>query len=359
MKRTPLYEWHVAHGGKMVEFAGYQMPVRYQGIPAEHQAVRHNCGLFDVSHMGEIFFRGPHALATVQSLTSNDAARLRDGGAQYSLLMNEHGFAIDDILVYRLSSDHFFFCVNAANRHRDYDWITAHAADDVAALDRSDEFAMLALQGPRSPRVLEKMGWNLLEIPRFTLRETSWKGHPLWISRTGYTGEEGCEFFLPVEAAVEFWESVLSTGREESCIPVGLGARDTLRLEMGYVLYGHELSTTLSPWEAGLDWVISLKKGNFLGRESLEHQKTLGIQRHVSGFVLEESGIPREGMDVWCASKKIGRVLSGTLSPSLEQGLGTALIEGERLPPDANISIDIRGKMKKAKIASLPFFRKF
>ncbi len=359
MKQTPLYDWHVAHGGKMVEFAGYQMPVRYQGIPAEHQAVRRDCGLFDISHMGEIFFRGPHALEAVQNLTSNDASRLQEGGAQYSLLMNEHGFAIDDILVYRLSSDHFFFCVNAANRHRDYAWITAHTPDDVVAIDRSDEFAMLALQGPRAPRVLAKMGWDLLEIPRFTLRETSWKGHPLWISRTGYTGEEGCEFFLPAGAAVEFWEYILAVGKNESCIPVGLGARDTLRLEMGYVLYGHELSATISPWEAGLGWVISLGKGNFLGREGLEHQKKLGIGRRVLGFVLEEAGIPREGMEVWCGAEKVGHVLSGTLSPSLGQGLGTALVDAQRVSLETNISIDIRGKMKKAKIASLPFFKKF
>jgi aminomethyltransferase len=358
MKKTPLYDWHIRHGAKMVDFAGWQMPLSYAGVLAEHQAVREACGLFDISHMGEIYFEGPDAKKTVRALTTNDVARLRDHQAQYSLLLDEQGRALDDILVYRLGPERFMLCVNAANLEKDFRWIQSHTQGQVRVEDRSDATAMIALQGPRSFEVLKKLDFDLHQIQRFETRELRLANIPVLLSRTGYTGEEGCEIFAPAASATRLWEALMEAGKEQGLQAVGLGARDTLRLEMGYVLYGHELNSEISPLEAGLSWVVDFTGAAFIGREALIGEKERGLSRQVVGVLLMEAGIPREGMEIFSQDKKIGRVLSGTMSPSLKRGIGTALLDLASLPQSGEIFIDIRGKMKKAKIQKPPFLKR-
>ncbi len=356
--KTPLYEWHRSHGAKMVEFGGWDMPVSYEGVLAEHKAVREACGLFDISHMGEIFVSGPGAEAALQWLTTNDVSRLRDGQAQYSLLLNEKGGAVDDIIVYRLEPDRFLVCVNAANIDKDREWMKANLKPEAELTDRSPEMGMVALQGPASARVLAKFGFDLASVDRFHCRELRIAGAPVLLARTGYTGEEGCEFFLEGKALLGFWEELMTAGRSEGLVPVGLGARDTLRLEMAYPLYGHELSESIGPWEAGLGWVVKLEAKDFIGKNALEAAKAEGISKKVRGLRMEEPGIPREGFAVYRGSEKIGATLSGTFSPTLGYGIATALLDTASSPEGGEIFVDIRGKMKKAKITQIPFLNR-
>jgi aminomethyltransferase len=357
MKKTSLYDWHVSHGAKMVEFGGYLMPVFYEGILAEHQAVRERCGLFDISHMGEFFIEGEAAGAWVQFLTSNDVGLLGDHQAQYSLLLNERGYALDDVIVYRLTPKKYMLCVNAANIEKDLRWIQSKSIPGASLEDRSDAMGMLALQGPRSPQVLKKLGVDLEKMKRFETAECVLQDVPVLLSRTGYTGEAGCEMFVANAHLIKLWEALLKAGEGEGIMPVGLGARDTLRLEMGYVLYGHELSEEIHPLEAGLSWVIKLDQGDFVGRDALIRVKEAGVKRKVVGLVMEEPGIPRDGMPVLSQDRVIGGVLSGTQSPTLKQGIATALLDKDRIPSDGAIFIDIRGKMKKAKIRRFPLVK--
>src|SRR5262245_42843679 len=255
-KKTPLYEWHRSHGAKLVEFGGWLMPVSYEGVLAEHQAVRERCGLFDISHMGEIFVSGPGAEAFLQRVTTNDVARLKDGEAQYSLLLHEGGTVIDDIIVYRLGAGRYLLCVNAANTDKDRDWLQARSFGDLRLQDRSAEMGMIALQGPKSAAVLLRLGFKLDSLQRFQCVETTLAGARVLLARTGYTGEDGCELFLENRDLLGVWENLLAAGQDAGIRPIGLGARDTLRLEMGYPLYGHELSDAIHPLEAGLAWVV-------------------------------------------------------------------------------------------------------
>ncbi|HKY63629.1 MAG TPA: glycine cleavage system aminomethyltransferase GcvT [bacterium] len=356
--KTPLYEWHRSHGAKMVEFGGWDMPVSYEGVLAEHKAVREACGLFDISHMGEIFISGAGSENALQWLTSNDVSRLRDGQAQYSLLLNEKGGAVDDIIVYRLKPDRFLVCVNAANIDKDREWMKANLKPDAELTDRSPEMGMIALQGPASPRVLAKLGFDLASVDRFHCRELRIAGAPVLLARTGYTGEEGCEFFLESKALLDFWEELLAAGRSEGLVPVGLGARDTLRLEMGYPLYGHELNESLGPWEAGLGWVVKLDAKDFIGKPALLEAKAKGVAKRVRGLRMEEPGIPREGFAVYRGADRIGATLSGTFSPSLNVGIATALLDADAGVEGGEIFVDIRGKMKKAKITKIPFLNR-
>lgn len=360
-QKTPLYDWHVEQGAKVVPFAGFMMPVAYAGTLAEHQAVREQCGLFDISHMGEVYVEGPQALAFVQWITSNDAARLQDHQAQYSLLMHEEGYAIDDLLVYRLSETRFLLCINAANIAPDWDWIATQAKRpefaQVKIENASEQTTMFALQGPNSFAVMGDLGFDLKSMERFSTVETKIAGIDVLLSRTGYTGEDGCEFFLSAGDALAFWEALFAAAKPHGGVPVGLGARDTLRLEMGYVLYGHELSPSISPWEAKLGWVIKLAKGDFLGKAALEKQKAEGLPRTLVALQMEEAGIPREGMAVILGEEKIGEVVSGTMSPTLRQGIATALVKREHAS-QTEFLVDIRGKMKKSKQVKLPFIKK-
>lgn len=357
-KKTPLYDWHVSHGAKMVEFGGWLMPVSYQGVLAEHRAVREACGLFDISHMGEIFVEGEGSRDFLQSLTTNDVGKLSDGEAQYSLLLNPDGFPLDDIIVYRYGPRRFMLCVNAANTDKDFSWIRSRAPAGVELKDASATLGMIALQGPKSPKVLSRMGFDLSQLPRFHFAETDLAGVSLTVSRTGYTGEDGCEFFLPAGRLLDFWEALSAAGRDEGIQAVGLGARDTLRLEMGYALYGHEINESIQPLEAGLSWVVAWEKGDFVGREALRRRKEEGPVRKMVGLMMEEPGIPRSDLEVIHKGKAVGKVLSGTFSPTLEKGIATALVAAEAAVPGGEIFVDIRGKMKKAKIVKLPFLQK-
>lgn len=357
-KKTPLYDWHLSHGAKLVEFGGWMMPVSYRGVLAEHQAVRERCGLFDISHMGEIFVEGPGALAFLQRLTTNDVAKIPDGGAQYGLLLNESGFALDDIIVYRYGPERFMLCVNASNAQKDFAWIKARAGAAVPVRDASDETAMIALQGPASAAVLRAAGIEADGLKRFRFLETKIAGIPVTLARTGYTGEAGVEFFLPAARVLDLWTLLRKAGLASGIEAIGLGARDTLRLEMGYALYGHELSESIRPLEVGLNWVVAWDKGDFIGKEALDRLREAGPMRRMVGVVMEEPGIPRAGLEVIHNSKPIGKVLSGTFSPTLEKGIATVLLsEGVDLG-GGEIFIDIRGKMKKAKIVPMPFIQK-
>lgn len=353
--KTPLYDWHRANGAKMVEFGGWDMPVSYEGVLAEHRAVREACGLFDISHMGEIFISGPGAEEALQWLTTNDVSKLRDGQAQYSLLLNERGGAVDDIIVYRLKPDRFLVCVNAANIDKDREWMKANLKPGAELSDRSSEMGMVALQGPASARVLAKFGFDLASVDRFHCREARIAGAPVLLARTGYTGEDGCEFFLEDKVLLSFWETLVAAGKPEGLVPVGLGARDTLRLEMGYPLYGHELSDLIGPWEAGLGWVVKLEAKDFIGKRALQEAKAKGVTKKVRGLRMEEPGIPREGFAVYQGQRQIGSTLSGTFSPSLEIGIASALLDASLSAEEGEIFVDIRGKMKKAKITKFPF----
>ena len=358
VKKTPLHGWHLAHGAKMGEFAGYDMPLFYEGVLAEHQAVRERCGLFDISHMGEVYFTGPKAFEFVQRLTSNDVGRLADHQSQYSLLMNPKGFAIDDIFVYRLTSEKFLLCINAANVEKDVAWIRSQKIQGVEIHDATEETGMIALQGPLSAKVLKKLSIDVENMARFAIHEIRLGEISVLLSRTGYTGEDGFEFFVPWDQTLELWEKVFSAGKEFGIAPVGLGARDTLRLEMGYVLYGHELNEEISPLEAGLNWVIAWEKGDFIGREALVKQREQGISRKLIGLLMEDQGIPREGMTIKANDRVIGQVRSGTMSPNLKRGIATALAEKKFLPESGEIFVDIRGKMKKSKMIRTPFIQR-
>jgi len=357
-KRTPLYDWHLKHGAKVVEFGGWDMPVSYEGVLAEHQAVRERAGLFDISHMGEIFVQGPGAEKFLQGLTTNDVRRLKDGQAQYSLLLTPQGFPIDDIIVYRLLEENYMLCVNAGNATKDLAWIKSHAQGPYKVIDRSDQMGMIALQGPKSAAILSRLGFELSSLDRFAFSQTKISGIPVMLSRTGYTGEEGCEFFLEGSDLLPLWEKLLEAGAAEEIRPIGLGARDTLRLEVAYPLYGHELSETIQPLEAGLHWVIKWDKGDFIGREALLQWKEAGKYRRLKGLEMTEPGIPREGFSVFRGTEQVGRTLSGTFSPTLQKGIATLLLEPAARDLEGEILIDIRGKMKKAKLVQLPFVRR-
>ncbi len=360
LNRTPLYEQHLAHGGKMVSFAGWEMPVQYEsGITAEHHAVRQRAGLFDVSHMGEFEIRGPQALDLVQRVSTNDAAALEPGQAQYSTLPQKDGTLLDDLLVYRYS-DRFMLVVNASNRARDLEHILAEARGfDAGVTDRTDEVALLALQGPAAARVLAPLtATHLGGIGYYRFAEGIVAGTPMTISRTGYTGEDGFELYMPASAAPALWRRLLGAGEEEGLVPAGLGARDSLRLEMGYALYGNDLDETRTPLEGGLGWVVKPAKGDFVGREALLRQKEKGIEHKLAGFRLLERGFPRPGYEIWPqeGDAAIGTVTSGTLSPTLGEGIGMGYVPAAQAAPGTPLRIMVRGKPLAAQVVRPPFY---
>jgi len=363
LKQTPLNAAHKALGARMVPFGGWEMPVQYAGVIDEHLAVRERAGLFDVSHMGEIEVRGPEALALVQRLTTNDAAQLVDGQVQYSALCYPDGGVVDDVTLYRSSASHFLFCVNAANVDKDFAWMQeVHAASGLAGAtlaNRSDEFAQLALQGPRAAAILARLtAMPLAELRYYHFAAGEVDGVPALISRTGYTGEDGFELYLPTAAAASLWQRLLATGRDDGLVPVGLGARDTLRLEKGYALYGHELSSAISPLEAGLGWIVKLDKGDFIGREALLQQKSAGSPRRLVGLLMAERGIPREGYPVFAGERQVGSVTSGTMSPSLKVGIALALVEAAHAAAGGELLVGIRDRRLRARIVKPPFVKR-
>jgi aminomethyltransferase len=362
-RRTPLYECHREAGARMVDFAGWEMPVQYAGVIDEHRAVRTAAGLFDVSHMGEVRVRGAGAEAFLQRLTPNDVARLVPGRAHYSGLLNERGTYLDDILVYRLAADDFLVVVNASNAARDAAWIAdaAQGRSDVEVTDRSDDYALLALQGPAALGILAPLAMlpddptgDIAKLKYYGFAEGTVDGVPALISRTGYTGEDGFELYVAPADAAAVWRRLLAGG----ALPAGLGARDTLRLEAAMALYGHEIDETTTPFEAGLDWVVKLDKGEFLGRDALAARKAAGLDRKLVGFEIEGRGIARQGHTVVSDGKKVGEVTSGTWSPTFEKALGLAYVPPALAAAGTPLTLDVRGKTLAAKVVDTPFYRR-
>ncbi len=358
LKRTPLYDAHVALGAKIVPFAGFEMPVQYPtGITREHQAVRTAAGLFDVSHMGEFLVEGPGALAFVSHVTSNDPARLAVGQVQYSVFCLPDGGIVDDLLVYRLGEQRFRLVVNGANIAKDWAHVTRLASDfDVTLTDESDDIGLVALQGPAAEEILQPLvDVDLGSIGFYWFEEGHVDGVAGVISRTGYTGEAGFELYVPSDSTRAVWDRLLEAGADRGLIPVGLGSRDSLRLEMGYALYGNDIDEGTSPLEAGLSWLVKLDNDPFVGRDALTAQKDAGLTRRLTGFKLTERGFPRPGYEVIYRGESVGPVRSGTLGPSLGYGIGTAY-----LPPDAQVGDELRIRIRDRDIAGevvrLPFY---
>jgi aminomethyltransferase len=357
LRRTPLHDAHVSLGARLVPFAGWEMPVQYPaGISAEHRAVRETCGMFDVSHMGEVVVRGPDAIAFVNHVTSNDVSALAVGQIQYSTLLTDRGTIVDDLLVYRYP-EHLFLVINAGNRDADL----AHLREQITAFDAtledvSDSYALIAVQGPNAPSIVQGLTETpLAGIKYYRFVEGEVAGVPAIISRTGYTGELGFELYVPWARATEVWEAVLATG---AVAPCGLGARDTLRLEAGMALYGHELDLETTPLEAGLSWLVKLGKEEFLGKAVLLRQHEDGVDRRLVGFTFDERAIPRHGMPVWYGDLQVGTVCSGTMSPTLGIPIGTCYLPAAAAVTGTSFDVDIRGRRVPARVVPMPFYKR-
>ena len=360
-KQTPLSDRHRAMGARMVEFGGWEMPLEYTGIAAEHLAVRHHAGLFDVSHMGEVEVAGADALEAVQRMTCNDAAVLDVGQIQYSALTTHDGTFVDDLLVYRLSGDHFLLVINASNIDKDYAWIKKETAEagDAVAVNASGRYALLALQGPRAQEILQALtGVDLeaLQYYRFATGEVA--GARATISRTGYTGEDGFELYVAPQMADRVWTSVLDAGASAGLRAAGLGARDTLRLEAAMRLYGSDMDETTTVLEAGLGWTVAWDKGDFNGKEALSRQRTDGLNRKLVGFEMLDRGIARHGYDTYVGSDKVGTVTSGTQTPFLKKAIGMAYMPIDASTPDSEMSVDVRGRHLLARVVRMPFYKR-
>ncbi len=359
-RKTPLYEWHRRQGGRIVDFAGWLLPIHYRGVLEEHLAVRERAGLFDVSHMGEIRLRGPGALALVQRLTVNDAAKIVDGQAQYTAMVDETGGVIDDLLVYRLGEEDLLLVVNAATTAKDLAWIQRHAGEGVEVTDESGEWAQLALQGPVAADLLaEVLEQDLDDVRYYRFREIALHGRPAIVSRTGYTGEDGFELYLAPELAPAVADAILERGAARGVIPAGLGARDTLRLEAGMLLYGSDMDERRTPIEAGLSWIVKLDKGEFVGRDALVRQRDEGTAERLVGVRMIGRGIPRHGYAVLDRDGgRIGEVTSGTFSPTLKEGIALAYVKAAAAEPDQEVAIEIRGRAVPARVVKPPFYRR-
>ena len=341
----------------MVEFAGWEMPVQYQGVIDEHRAVRSRAGLFDVSHMGEIEVRGNGALEFCQRMTANDVSRIKRFQAQYNLLLNERGGVIDDVIFYRLEESIFFICVNASNSDKDFAWLSERSGSTVEVENVSAKYAQLALQGPRAEKILQTLtAVALADLKSFYFAFGDVASIRCLIARTGYTGEAGFELYCNSEDAARLWAALLDAGAPEGLVPVGLGARDTLRLEKAYPLYGHELDDTTTPLEAGLEWVTKFSKLDFLGREILLKQKQHGVQRKLVGMEMLEPGIARAGYRLFKNDINIGHVTSGTKSPSLDKSIALGYVGIEHASTGSVVDVEIRGRRAPAKVVSLPFY---
>jgi aminomethyltransferase len=360
--RTPLYDEHVTAGGRMVPFAGFLLPSQYTSLTEEHTAVRTRAGVFDVSHMGELVIRGPRGLEFVQRISCNDHSKLAVGRAQYTGLMYPEGTFVDDILVHRTGDDEFLLVVNAANAAKDFAYLSdvASGDPDVEVLDRSDDFAQLALQGPLASEILQPLtavALDQIKYYRFTWGDVA--GHHCLIARTGYTGEDGFELYLAPEGAADLWRALIAGGRPAGLLPAGLGARDTLRLEAGMALYGNDIDHTTTPYEAGLGWIVKLEKGDFIGRDVLERQQSEGVTRQLVGFEMVDRGIARHGYPVLAADDggpPIGNVTSGTKLPTLGKAMGMAYLPIESTATGQEFFVDIRGRAARARVVELPFY---
>ncbi|HET9830072.1 MAG TPA: glycine cleavage system aminomethyltransferase GcvT [Vicinamibacterales bacterium] len=360
-KKTSLHARHVASGARMVEFGGWEMPLEYTGITQEHLAVRTAAGVFDVSHMGELEIAGKDALAAVQSIFCNDAAKLQPGQAQYSAILTELGTFVDDVIVCRLRSDHFLIVVNAANTFKDYGWIAARAGSfgDAVVMDATSRYALIAVQGPAAAAVVQPLtGVDLASLKYYSFAHGEIANVRGTVSRTGYTGEDGFELFVPPQQADRVWQAILASGEPHGLIPCGLGARDTLRLEAGMRLYGNEIDETTTALEADLGWIVAWNKGQFVGAETLRAQKVGALTRKLIGFELTDPGVARHGYDVYVDGSRIGKVASGTQTPTVKKSIGMTYVPIAFAGHGQEFEIDIRGRRAHARVVPLPFYRR-
>ncbi len=358
-KKTPFYDLHVKNKAKMIEFAGYLMPIQFKGIMEEHRKVRSSVGLFDITHMGEFEVWGKDAESFIQKMTTNDVLRLAPYQVQYSCMCYEKGGIVDDLLVYRLP-DHFLLVVNAACAEKDFKWLSDHLWGDVELKNVSDQTALLALQGPKAEQVLKKLtDRNLSDLRYYWASWGEVNGVEMIFSRTGYTGEDGFELYFSPAYAEIIWNALIEAGKEFDIQPVGLGARDSLRLEMKYMLYGNDIDQTTNPLEAGLGWVVKLDKDDFVGKEAILSLKQKGIKRKLVAFELMDKAFPRQHYQIQKDGKKIGEVTSGTFSPSLNKGIGLGYVPVEYSKIGTELNILIRGKPHKAEVIKPPFYKNF
>ena len=356
MKKTPLNAVEHELGGKMIDFGGWELPVQFKSILEEHEAVRTSAGLFDVSHMGEILIKGPDALALLQKATCNDVSKLEDGRAQYNGLLYPTAGFVDDILIYRMSADDYFVVVNASNSDKDYEWFADCAKGmDVDVKNASADYAQLALQGPNAEKVLQPMtDVDLASMKYYRFARGKVEGVPAIVSRTGYTGEDGFEIYVAPDAAPRLFKKIL----EKGVTPCGLGARDTLRLEAKMALYGNDIDHSTTPLEADLGWIVKLEKGDFMGRDILEREKSEGPRRKLVGFEMVDRGIARHGYPIVDGKQEIGVVTSGTHSPTLKKAIGLAYLPLDKTAPGTEFSVLIRGKEARARVVPTPFYRR-
>lgn len=360
MKNTALTHVHEKLGAKMVPFAGYNMPVQYEGVNAEHESVRNGVGVFDVSHMGEFFLKGENALALIQKVTSNDASKLVDGKAQYSCLPNNDGGIVDDLIVYRIADNHYMLVVNASNIEKDWNWISSHNDLGVEMINASDDYSLLAIQGPKAAAAMQSLtSIDLANMPYYSFQIGDFAGlSDVTVSATGYTGSGGFEIYFKNEDAEAIWNKIFEAGAAFGIKPIGLAARDTLRLEMGFCLYGNDINDTTSPLEAGLGWITKFDK-EFTNSTNLKAQKEAGVTKKLVGFELIERGIPRHDYEIVDANgNTIGIVTSGTMAPSLGKGIGMGYVKTEFAAVDSDIFIKIRNNNVAAKVVKMPFYKK-
>ena len=359
MKKTTFYNIHVKEGAKIVEFAGYFMPVQYSSIIAEHKAVRNSVGVFDVSHMGEVFVKGDKALDFIQLITVNDASKLTPGRVQYSAMCYEDGGIVDDLLVYRLAEKEFLLVINASNIEKDFEWMKKNNTG-ADLKNKSDEYSLLAIQGPNSQKVVQKLTSDPVNIEYYHFMNTLINGIDMILSRTGYTGELGYELYFRgnEKIAEDLWNAVMKAGKEYNIQPAGLAARDSLRLEMGFCLYGNDIDKTTNPLEAGLGWITKLKKDKFIGREALLKVKEAGLKRKLVPVETNEKAVPRHGYDLTVNGKKVGTVTSGTVSPVLDKPIALGYVETQYSDEGSKVNFLIRGKEIPAEVVKLPFVKK-
>lgn len=363
LKRTPLFDIYKEYGAKTIDFGGWELPVQFSSIKEEHEAVRTKAGLFDVSHMGEFEVKGADSLSFLQKMLTNDLSKLKTGSVQYTAMCYENGGTIDDLIVYQLNTNHYLLIVNAANMEKDYKWLKDHLEGDVKLNNLSEKIALLALQGPQSEKILQKVisdGTNVSEIGSFQFKNDCMiQGFQTLISRTGYTGEDGFEIYCQANDGTELWNLLLDAGKEDGLIPCGLGARDTLRFEACLPLYGQELSPEITPLEAGIGFAVKLnKEQDFIGKSALKKQKEEGLTRKLVGIEMIDRGIPRHGYEVYANDEKIGFITTGTQSPTLKKNIGLALLNIGYTDVETEVEVEIRNKRLKAKVVPTPFYRR-
>jgi aminomethyltransferase len=355
MKRTPLHEEHVKLGARMVEFAGWEMPIQYKGIIEEHDAVRNKVGIFDVSHMGEIEISGVKAFEFCQTIACNDVSKLKPGKIQYSAILNEQGGVIDDCTLYQMAEAHYLFVVNASRKDQVLEWFMKHKTSGVDITDLSDNYGLLALQGKKSQELLSNvLGRELDSLGYYEFLIAQFSSNVLIVSRTGYSGEDGFELYVPINKTVELWNALMEQGKKFDIQPIGLGARDTLRLEMGYLLYGQDMNENVSALQAGLSWIVKFDKGSFVGKSALVKEKEAGVKKRIRAILMEEKQIPRSHYEVLNQGKIIGEVTSGTFSPTLKKGIALALVDANLKIGD-EIQVQVRKNLASAKVVKAPF----